>query len=200
MKRVILIALATSLFSAVFSIIIGLLTPFERQAEEAVEVAPEISVIYTSSDAGVTEDGTVEVSIFIDGKTERTDLHSYIVGVLAAEMPASFELEALKAQAVAARTFTLYKITKGRPASHPNADVCNYITCCQAYCDKNEMQAKWGLNFETNLSRIELAVKATDGICAVYSGEPIFAAFHSSSCGKTEAYSAVWEMRICLIL
>ncbi|MBR7082359.1 MAG: stage II sporulation protein D [Oscillospiraceae bacterium] len=190
----IFISLTAALFSVVFPIVLGILTPAERPKEEPspVEITPEISVVYTSPEAQGTEDGEVEVVVFIDGKAQKTDMHSYLVGVLAAEMPASFELEALKAQAVAARTFAVYKMKNGGSERYQNADVCTDITCCQAYCDENEMREKWGAEFESMLGRIESAVKGTDGDCSVYEGEPIFAAFHSSSCGKTETCAAVW--------
>ena len=188
----IFILIFISIFSLLFPVIIGLLTPFERTNEEPEKIAPEISVVYTSPDARGTEDGTVEVAVFINGKNVITDMHSYLVSVLAAEMPVSFEPEALRAQAVAARTFTVYKMKNGRTEAHPDSDVCTDTGCCQAYCNTSGMRAKWGTGFEENLRKIEDAVKATDGDCAVYSGEPILAAFHSSSCGKTEACVNVW--------
>ena len=188
----VLVFIFISVFSIAFPIIIGLFTPLEKSDEQPEKLPPEISVVYTSSEAPGTEDGAVEVRVFVDGKNETTDMHSYLVSVLSAEMPVSFEPEALKAQAVAARTFTVYKMKGGVAAAHPDSDVCTDTGCCQAYCDAAAMMAKWGTGFEENLGKIEDAVKATDGVCAVYSGEPILAAFHSSSCGKTEACGNVW--------
>lgn len=69
---------------------------------------------------------------------------TYLLGVLRAEMPASFEEEALKAQAIAARTYTLYRIRGGGSANHPDADACDDHTCCKAYINAEQAAANWG--------------------------------------------------------
>ena len=71
--------------------------------------------------------------VLVDGAVREMDMGTYLVGVVRAEMPAVFEMEALKAQAVAARTYTLYKMAHGGSANHPDADACDDITCCKAY-------------------------------------------------------------------
>ena len=68
---------------------------------------------------------------------------TYLLGVLRAEMPASFEEEALKAQAIAARTYTLYRIRGGGSANHPDADACDDHTCCKAYLSAEQAAANW---------------------------------------------------------
>ena len=80
----------------------------------------------------------------LDGDAVREmTLADYLVGVTAAEMPASFEPEALKAQAVAARTYTLYKLVSG--SNHGDtADICTDSTCCQAYISMENARANWG--------------------------------------------------------
>ncbi|MFQ9917938.1 MAG: SpoIID/LytB domain-containing protein [Flavonifractor plautii] len=84
--------------------------------------------------------------------------------VVAAEMPASFEPEALKAQTVAARTYTLSKMERTVEA-HPDADVCTDITCCQAYIDPADAAANWGENAQTyEADKIAAAVADTDGM------------------------------------
>ena len=62
--------------------------------------------------------------ILVDGEVQTMDMADYLRGVLRAEMPASFELEALKAQAVAARSYTLYRLRQGKIEAHPDADAC----------------------------------------------------------------------------
>ena len=64
---------------------------------------------------------------------QEMDFAAYLTGVVRAEMPASFELEALKAQAAAARTYVIHKMRNGGSPNHPEADACDDITCCQAY-------------------------------------------------------------------
>ena len=141
--------------------------------------------------SGAEMDSEVQVRLLRGDQVENIDLHSYLVGVVAAEMPASFEEEALKAQSIAARTYTLYKMLV-KPESHVDADVCDDYTCCKAYADEAELREKWGDNFDTYWAKIERAVTETDGKVLAFEGEPILAAFHSSSYGMTENCEDVW--------
>ena len=118
-------------------------------------------------------------------KVIEMDFERYIMNVLSAEMPASFEEEALKAQAVAARTYTAQKIASGwDDPYHKGADICTDSTHCQAYRQMSELG--------DNAKRIHNAVESTLGELALYNGEPIRAVFHSSSHGQTERCSDVW--------
>ena len=128
----------------------------------------------------------------LDGDTvEEMDLGTYLVGVVRAEMPASFHREALKAQAVAARTYTLYKIQSG--GNHGDqADICTDSTCCQAYISEERARANWGGNADDYEAKVETAVSETDGQAILYGGVPILAVFHSSSAGLTRAAGEVW--------
>lgn len=128
----------------------------------------------------------------LNGETvEEMDLGTYLVGVVRAEMPASFEQEALKAQAVAARTYTLYKMQTG--GNHGDtADICTDSTCCQAYLDEERARANWGENADALEEKVETAVTATDGQAVLYGGVPVLAVFHASSAGRTRAAGEVW--------
>lgn len=128
----------------------------------------------------------------LDGDEVSTmDLGAYLVGVVRAEMPAAFELEALKAQATAARTYTLYKMCNG--GNHgETADICTDSTCCQAYLSEAEAKTNWGENAGIYEEKIEKAVTDTDGQTILYEGTPILAVFHSSSAGLTRTADAVW--------
>lgn len=128
----------------------------------------------------------------LDGDTVREmTMGEYLTGVLRAEMPASFEEEALKAQAVAARTYTLYKMITG--GNHGDtADICTDSTCCQAYLSEEQALENWGDNAGAYQAKIRTAVKETDGECILYGGVPILAVFHSSSAGQTRAAGEVW--------
>lgn len=75
------------------------------------------------------------------GEIEELNLDEYLYGVVSAEMPANFELEALKAQAVVARTYTIYKIING--GKHDAADICDSASCCQAWISKEDRFTKW---------------------------------------------------------
>ena len=138
-------------------------------------------------------DSAVEITVLMDGAVVTMDLGSYLVGVLRAEMPASFEHDALKAQAVAARTYTLYKILNGGAAAHPDADTCTDINCCKAYMDSETASALWGADAGIFEAKLRSAVTGTDGECILYNGSPILAVFHSSSAGMTMNSQDVWS-------
>lgn len=129
-----------------------------------------------------------------DGETvENMALDEYLRGVVRGEMPASFEQEALKAQAAAERTYVYYQLAAGRKEAHPDADVCTDPACCNAWLSEAAAREKWGGDFDGWERRIEEAVAATDGQAALYDGQPILAVFHSSSAGKTAEAGDVWS-------
>lgn len=126
------------------------------------------------------------------GIIEEIPLDKYIYGVVSAEMPASFEVEALKAQAIVARTYTIYKI-KNNSQKHENANICDDSTCCQAWISKEDRLSKWVKeNSEEYWNKIVEAVDSTKGKIITYEKEPINAFFHSNSGGKTETTLNVW--------
>lgn len=125
------------------------------------------------------------------GQVEQIALSDYLWGVVAAEMPASFQTEALKAQTVAARTYALRK-GSGVSAGHPGAMVCDDHTCCQAYITKEEAAAGWGGEAAFYTGKVAAAVAGTDGLVLTYGGELIDAVFHSSSAGSTADAAEVW--------
>lgn len=133
------------------------------------------------------------LNVMIGGKLQQMDMQSYLLGVVRAEMPASFEEEALKAQAVAARTYVLHKIAGGGSANHPQADACDDINCCQAYKSEEAAAADWGEQAAEYEAKIRQAVEETDGECVLYEGAPVLAVFHSSSTGTTQDAAAVWS-------
>lgn len=120
------------------------------------------------------------------GMIESMELESYLIGVVAGEMPASFEFEALKAQAVAARTYTLWRI-ENRPCERHNCDICMDSKCCQAYCSEEDMHRKWSdADIGVFTEKVRRAVEETRGEVLLYGGEYIEALFHSSAGGQTE--------------
>ena len=154
----------------------------EPSVPETVQTAPVESFDDALTLRVQTEDGVRELS-----------LHDYLTGVVLAEMPTDFASEALKAQAVAARTYTLHKMAQGAIARHPDADACDDITCCKAYETAEDAAAGWGagaLYYEEKLAR---AVAETDGEVIVYDGEPVLAVFFSSAAGHTQGAGEVWQ-------
>lgn len=132
------------------------------------------------------------VNVLMNGEIVEMELEKYIVGVVAGEMPVSFEDEALKAQAVAARTYTLHKMWIEPSANH-GGDVCTDAACCKAYADESVLREKWGEDYDENIAKITAAVWDTEGVYMVYNGEPVLAVFHSSSAGATENSGNVWN-------
>lgn len=121
---------------------------------------------------------------------EQTPFEEYIKGVVAAEMPALFDIEALKAQAVCARTYALRAIE----AMGQTTDVLpNPSDIGQAYKTKEELKEQWGEKFDECYNNIETAVNETYGEIMVYNDEPILAVFHSTSAGYTENSENIWE-------
>lgn len=125
------------------------------------------------------------------GIVEDIDLDTYLYGVVASEMPANFELEALKAQAIVARTYTIYQIKNG--GKHENADICDSSYCCQAWINKENRMARWEPEkAEEYWNKIVKSVNDTKGKIIFYNEEPINALFHSNSGGSTELSINVW--------
>ena len=124
------------------------------------------------------------------GEVEEKTLDEYIAEVVSAEIPVDYELEAIKAQAVAARSYTIYKIIHG--SKHENADICDDFACCQAWISKEDRISKWDEKGIDKWNKIVEAVNDTLGEVATYEGKIINAFFHSNSGGTTENVSEVW--------
>lgn len=193
MKKVLFVSLSLSIFALAFSIIVSLIGPIKPNNGQS-ETMPPSPGVSTASDAEYAyQDDTVSVRVLIDGKVTPMTMSRYLTGVVAAEMPASFGMEALKAQAVAARTETLYHMLEYTSQSHPDADVCADPCCCQAYKSEDELRQKWGDTYDGYIKKIADAVHSTDGECLTYGNTPIQAVFHSSSAGLTANSEEVWE-------
>jgi stage II sporulation protein D len=159
-------------------------SPIEKEQEQPIRV--EIS----------GKDPVVTLYDHYSKKLVSMDLEEYVIGVVAAEMPASFEIEALKAQAVAARTLAAYKMRAlgGKGCSrYEGADVCSEFSHCQAWIPENQMKKNWGGNYEDNVKKIKQAVFETWGEIMTYNGKPIEVFFHSTSNGKTENVEEVFS-------
>lgn len=135
----------------------------------------------------------VNVYFKSEDKVREVLLEEYIIGVLCAEMPASFDAEALKAQAVAARTYTINKIKNNINApEHIGGDICTDFAHCQAYISEKDARKNWGKNADEYYKKCKDAVFKTSGEVMIYDDEPVKAVFHSSSSGMTENAKDVW--------
>lgn len=128
------------------------------------------------------------------GRLRTLPLEEYLEGVVAAEMPANFPLEALKAQAVAARTLALRALAQGvRIPSAPMAQLSSDYRSGQAWASPESLRRRWGpILWYFNMRKIRQAVSQTAGVVVVYQGELIFPAFHSTSGGRTEDSENYW--------
>ncbi len=165
------------------------------QSEPAAVPADTTPKIEDSAPAGLS-DSEIELRVRVDGTLQTVTMAEYLPGVIRAEMPPTFDPEALKAQAVAERTYICYQMKKGAKSAHPDADVCDSSTCCSAYLSEADARKKWGDNFAAYEEKVQSAVAATDGAVMLYAGEPIMAVFHSSSAGKTAACDDVWSAEL----
>ncbi|MDE7278939.1 MAG: SpoIID/LytB domain-containing protein, partial [Oscillospiraceae bacterium] len=141
------------------------------------------------------EPDTLKVLDFTSGQVMELSLRDYVIGAVLAEMPASYHEEALKAQAVAARTYAVRQREKQSLSPDPElmgADISNDSTKYQAYFTPEQAKSFYGSGYEVYLEKASTAVDATGSDVLVYGGEPIVAAFHSTSGGKTESAEVVW--------
>lgn len=143
------------------------------------------------------DDGALIVPVFLseEEKVVRIPLETYVRGVVAAEMPVAFEPEALKAQALVARTYIVRRMMKG---DFSNVPVGAYVTDTiqhQAHLTEEQMKERWGAEqYTANLNKIHAAVNATKGQIITYKGEPINATFFSTSNGFTENSEDYWSV------
>lgn len=184
--------LAAGVLAGLAVLLLPLTAVGARVREPSATLLPETASPSPSPQADGTQsrDQAQSVRILLeDGEIEELTLAEYLWRVVAAEMPAGFEEEALRAQAVCARTYTMWKM--GR-ATHEGADLCSSSACCQAYTTREAACARWGELAQTYTRRIASAVEDTDGQLIVYDGQPIQALFFSSSVSSTEDAAQVW--------
>jgi len=186
------VVVSTILLAALFLLPLAVVAPFRSalfSAEAPVDETEKPFFI------GSNLDGDVTLRVLSGEQVVEMDLATYLTGVVRAEMPAIFEQDALCAQAVAARTYTLYKMQTG--SSHGEiADICTDSTCCQAYADEETSRQNWGENAADYEKKVEAAVAETDGQVILSEGTPILAVFHSSSAGLTRTAGDVWQTEL----
>lgn len=142
----------------------------------------------TQSASTASQNARREISVLMGDTIQKMDLETYLVSVVLREMPSSFEPEALKAQAVVARTYTLRRSESG--GKHDEASVCTSPACCQGYCSPDEFLSTGGT--QELIDKVTDAVNATQNEVLLYNGELIEATYFSCSGGRTEDAVAVW--------
>lgn len=149
---------------------------------------------------GVKNSPVISVFLTDEQKKMMMPLERYLVGVVAAEMPANFEKEALKAQAIAARTYALKKLMFDRfqvNKDHPKAPVCTNPAHCQGWMSDQEMKARWGwLRYWEYKRKIINSVNETAGKVITYQGELIEPVYHSTCGAATENAGEIWRYTV----
>ena len=163
-----------------------------KEEENQQKIEEKKEEIPSETTYNYKEYNTIKLLHMGTGEIEELHLDEYLLGVVSAEMPASYEIDALKAQAIVARTYTIYQI-KNNGAKHEGANICDSYACCQAWISKDERLAKWEEGErEANWQKIVQAVNETSGEIITYDGQPINAFFHSNSGGITESSVNIW--------
>ncbi len=139
----------------------------------------------------ITEAKAESFLVLLTGQDKPVELQTeeYLIGVLAAEMSADYNEEALKAQAVAAYTYALRKKGLNKNEAY---DITNDSEIDQSYITKAQREKKWGSKAAENEKKLKKAVESVKGEIITYNGEPILAAYHSVSSGNTESALNVW--------
>ena len=187
MKKIIIYFLV---FLLIFFILPAILTKKNVEAKVIEDSKENNTNIKSEEKYNYKKYGKIKLLHSKTGEVEEVELDSYLVNVVSAEMPVDFEIEALKAQAVVARTYTIYKMQNKK---HENADICDDSNCCQAWISKEDRLSRWEADkSESNWNKIEQAVEETKGKVTTYNNKVINAFFHSNSGGKTEIPVNVW--------
>lgn len=149
-----------------------------KSVEKSVNT--EHSNINNTSTNNTTNSSVSEITVYrSNGSVINLNMTDYLIGVVSSEMPASFNLEALKAQSVLARTYALKAKQTGRKLTD--------TVSTQSYIDIDQMKNKWGNSFNTYYNKIKNAVENTNGEYLSYNGNYIEALYHSTNNGKTES-------------
>lgn len=190
-----LIVLASFLIAATLVIPAILVLPFMdgKASGKLGSDLTKTTPIQTES-ASPTADSAVTVAVYRSSlsKIENVQLENYLVGVVAAEMPAEFNEEAIKAQALTARTYIVKKMLTQDYIGVPKGAQVNDTTLNQAYLSDDQLRKNWGVDYDWKRKKILDAVRATSGQILTYNGEAITATFFSTSNGFTENSEDYW--------
>lgn len=166
-----------------------------QESAEAQNTAVSTSVSAVSAQESAAAENCYHVLDISTGEVLNVPVRDYIIGVVCAEMPATFETEALKAQAVAVHTYAeriRRRSQKFPDASLLGADFSNDSAKYQAYYTDSQLRQAYGDAYDTCYAKVAAAVGAVEKELLCYEGEPIIAAFHAISTGKTESAETVW--------
>lgn len=196
MKSIKPIFISATLLITLTFIIPSLLVLFSK--DEKTVVQEEEKVESAKETAEAPEESEPDVAVFRDEskEIETFPLEEYVTGVVAMEMPANFEVEALKAQALAARTYVVNFLLQTDEESVPEgANITDTVTH-QVFKNQDELKELWGKDFDWKYKKVSEAVQTTKGEILTYKDKPITASFFSTSNGYTENAEEYWKDKI----
>ncbi len=195
MKRYMMLALAVALALLLIPAAIAarVRDTLPENTTAAREAPPAADGAGETAESKPAEKDTVAVFMSDEGRVQTLPLREYLISAVAGEMPAAYETEALKAQALASLTLVRYLQARGvRDETLCGAQVSTDAKRHQAYMRVEEMKTRWGERFEEYYEKLQAAVDAVLPYVITYGGEPIMAAFHAVSTGVTETAETVW--------
>lgn len=147
-----------------------------------------------TENAEATQGPAVEVAVYRtkQQQLETLALEDYVIGVVSAEMPADFEEEALKAQALTARTYIVKQMMSEKKDDLPEGAIVTDTEFHQVFYNNRELKQLWGSDYNWKMEKIKKAVNETRGQILTYEGNPIDATFFSTSNGYTEDSDEIW--------
>lgn len=194
MKRLIVIG---TILCTIILILPAVMVLFSKEKDINVQnVAATTFKIEDNNIESRSHDISVSVYRSNQNAIENVPLEEYVVGVVASEMPVQFEMEALKAQALTARTFIVKQMLTPTDINIPNNAMVTDTVLHQVYKNSMELKEQWGNDYEWKIARIKEAVLATEGQILTFDGEPITASFFSTSNGYTENSEDYWQNQI----
>ena len=174
-----------SVIAGVAALLMAVAMPMVLLSPVEIPEEPKLLVI----EAEQPRQSEITVKLQTGQAMKELPLEEYLIGVVLSEMPMSFEQEALKAQAVAARTFAMGQLDNGK---HRDFDLCGQSSCCQAWTGEEMLARKLGNSWQAYWEKASAAVESTEGQVLTYDGELIDAVYFSCSGGMTEDAVAVW--------
>ncbi|HWO98817.1 MAG TPA: stage II sporulation protein D [Bacillus sp. (in: firmicutes)] len=185
-----IVVLVSSLFVIILLIPTLLVIPFADKTSGQLVEDLQKQEVKAPSNPGPS----VEVAVYRTKtkQIEKVALEEYVLGVVAAEMPAEFEIEALKAQSLAARTYIIKQLLSESDLSVPKGANVTDTVLHQVYHNRQELKKLWGMDYDWKIEKVEKAIAETKGKILTYDNSPITAAFFSTSNGYTENSEAYW--------
>ncbi|WP_075983161.1 stage II sporulation protein D [Bacillus massilinigeriensis] len=192
-----IIVLAIILFSVTLLVPSLLVIPFSEEKASG-QLKQDVTNEQKPKAKETVTEPAVEVSVYRmeKQKLETLPLDEYVVGVVASEMPADFEMEALKAQALTARTYIVKQLLSNQKSKLPEGALVSDTVIHQVYKNEEDLKRVWGMDYKWKLKKIKEAVEATSGEIITYDHSPIDATFFSTSNGYTEDSGEIWPNQL----